>query len=276
MKKTRELPILLGVILLVFIMNFMVFRLAYLKEPVFLTHVFTAEQGDGNLNKLYYITNEDDQRTPVWVFWPELGEDISGEEPFWCMEEKTCGTYSVRTFALTYDFLDELPIENEMILTQMQIKWSDGTETLADVGELHIFAASKIPREDWTDGGIGFFDHIPYDSYEKTFLEDVTLTGVNMPLQDAYGDLLTVTDQNGNEITFPLVQETNDTFYMQTQFVIPEDDVRSHSVLALKPVLEGVGADGKPMRFFMEESARYVPEWSVVEIYRILHMKEAV
>lgn len=276
MKKTRDLPILLGAILLVFIMNFIMFRLAYLKEPVFLTHAFTAEQGNANLNIFYYITNKDDQRTPVWVYWSELGQDVSGEEPFWCMEESTHGTYSVRTFALTYDFLDQLAIQDEISLTQLVVEWSDGTQTLADIGELCIFGRSKIPEEDWNGRGNGFRESIPYESYQKIFSEDVTLTGVTMPWQDVYGDLLAVTDEKGKEIVFPLAEKKNDTFYMQTQFVVPKGDVRSHMVLAFKPVLEGIKADGRPVRFLMENSAQYVPDWSFIEIYRILHMKEAV
>lgn len=276
MKKIKELPILLGFIFLVFIMNFMVFRLAFLKEPVFLTHVFTAEQGGGNLNAFYYITNPEDQRTPVWVSWPELGEDVSGEEPFWCIEASTHGAYSVRTFALNYDFLDELPMEQEMVLTQMQVEWSDGTQTLAEIGELHVFAQREGTMENWDDWDIGFLNDAPYDGYEKTFLEDVTLTGVTMPLQEAYGDLLTVTDETGVELTFPITEKKNDTFYMQTQFVVPKEDARSHMVLALQPVLEGVRADGTPMTFWLDDSAQYVPEWNFIEIYRILHMKEAV
>lgn len=241
-----------------------------------MTHVFTAEQGDANLNKFYYITNEADQRSPVWVYWPELGEGISGEEPFWCMEESTHGVYSVRTFALTYDFLDELPLEDERLLTQMQVKWSDGTETLAEIGALYIFAERDISEEGWDSVGSGFRENIPYDSYEKTFLEDMTLTGVRMPLEDRYGDLLSVTDQAGEEMAFPLAEKKNDTFTMQTQFVVPKKDARSHMVLELKPVLEGVRANGQPIRLLMEDSARYVPDWSFVEVYRILHMKGAV
>jgi len=35
MKKQRELTMILGVIVLVFVLNFFVFRLAYLQEPIF-------------------------------------------------------------------------------------------------------------------------------------------------------------------------------------------------------------------------------------------------
>ena len=40
MKKQRELTMILGVIVLVFVLNFFVFRLAYLQEPIFLTHAY--------------------------------------------------------------------------------------------------------------------------------------------------------------------------------------------------------------------------------------------
>lgn len=276
MRKTKELHILLGFILLVFIMNFMVFRLAYLKEPVFLTHALTARQGDTNWNSFYYITNKDDHRTPIWAYWSELGEDVSGGEPFWCMEESTHGAYSVRTFALTYDFLDQLAIQDTISLKQLVVEWSDGTQTLADIGELCVFGRSEYSEEGWNGVGNGFRESIPYESYQKIFPEDVTLTGVTMPLQETYGDLLTVMDEKGKEIVFPLAQKKNDTFYMQTQFVVPKEDARSHMVLALKPVLEGVRADGTPMVFLLDDSAQYVPDWSFIEIYRILHMKGAV
>ena len=41
MKKQKDLTMILGVIVLVFVLNFFVFRLAYLKEPRFLAHAYT-------------------------------------------------------------------------------------------------------------------------------------------------------------------------------------------------------------------------------------------
>ena len=53
---------ILGVIVLVFVLNFFVFRLAYLKEPLFLTHAYTFAAEESSDVGFYYITNSDEKR----------------------------------------------------------------------------------------------------------------------------------------------------------------------------------------------------------------------
>ena len=57
MKKQKDLTMILGVIVLVFVLNFFVFRLAYLKEPLFLTHAYTFGAEESSDVGFYYITN---------------------------------------------------------------------------------------------------------------------------------------------------------------------------------------------------------------------------
>ena len=55
MKKQKDLTMILGVIVLVFVLNFFVFRLAYLKEPLFLTHAYTfAAEESSDVEKMKF------------------------------------------------------------------------------------------------------------------------------------------------------------------------------------------------------------------------------
>ena len=75
MKKQRELTMILGVIVLVFVLNFFVFRLAYLQEQIFLTHAYAFTAEESSHVGFYYITNADEKRQPLEITCPELGED---------------------------------------------------------------------------------------------------------------------------------------------------------------------------------------------------------
>lgn len=133
---------ILGVIVLVFVLNFFVFRLAYLQEPIFLTHAYAFTAEESSHMGFYYITNADEKRQPLEITCPELGED----EIFEVIDTEQWqghGMYTWNEMWVDFDVPDRIGDLSNVILTQMQVKWSDGTETPVDIGEVRFLAAQE-------------------------------------------------------------------------------------------------------------------------------------
>lgn len=268
MKREKELTVILGIIVLVFVMSFFIFRLAHLKEPVFLPHayVFTAE--DSSQVGFYYITNDDEKRRPVKVTCPELGENAV----FPVMHTEQWQGHSMYTWNemwVNFDFWEEVDDLSSVILTQMHVQWSDGTEMPVDIGEVRFLEKEAKRSLQWTE--MELRDNDAY--YTMEIPEELTVKGVHIPMRSHFSDLLTVEDEAGQPLTFPAVYEKGDTLTLRTSISLTEKDHRAHMVIDVVPVLEMETAKGEKVCAYLYDSLRYTPEKNILEIYRILHMK---
>lgn len=268
MKKQRELTMILGVIVLVFVLNFFVFRLAYLQEPIFLTHAYALTAEESFHVGFYYITNADEERQPLEITCPELGED----EVFAVIDTAQWqghGMYTWNEMWVDFDVPERVGDLSNVILTQMQVKWSDGTETPVDIGEVRFLAAQEEQSLPWTEMETDDTDA----SYSMEVPEDLTVTGIRMPMENHFSDLLTVKDHEGQPMTFPVAYQKGDTLSLETELSLTEKDNRAHMVIDVVPVLEMETAAGEKVCAYLYDSMKYTPDMNILEIYRILHMK---
>lgn len=268
MKKQRELTTILGVIVLVFVLNFFVFRLAYLQEPIFLTHAYTFTSEESSDVGFYYITNADETRYPLEITCPELGDDEAFEVTG-TQQLTEHGIYAWNEMWVDFDVQDRVGDLSNVILTQMQIKWSDGTETMADIGEVRFLGKEEKRTLLWTQMGAGDTEA----SYSMEVPEDLTVTGIHMPMGNRFSDLLTVEDGAGQPLTFPKNYQKGDTLSVDTDVFLTEKDNRAHMVIDVVPVLEMETPAGEKVCAYLYNSMKYTPDMSILEIYRILHMK---
>ncbi|WP_278871971.1 hypothetical protein [Anaerotignum lactatifermentans] len=269
MKKQKELTMILGVIVLVFVLNFFVFRLAYLQEPIFLTHAYAFTAEESSRMGFYYITNADEKRQPLEISCPELGED----EIFEVIDTEQWqghGMYTWNEMWVDFDVPERVGDLSNVILTQMQVKWSDGTETPVDIGEVRFLAAQEEQVLSWSGMGAGDTDA----SYSMEVPEDLTVTGIRMPMENHFSDLLMVKDGEGQPMTFPASYQQGDTLSLETELSLTEKDNRAHMVIDVVPVLEMETATGEKVCAYLYDSMKYTPDMNILEIYRILHMKE--
>lgn len=156
-----------------------------------------------------------------------------------------------------------------MMLTQMQVKWSDGTETPVDIGEVRFLAAQEEQVLSWSRMGAGDTDA----SYSMEVPEDLTVTGIRMPMENHFSDLLMVKDGEGQPMTFPASYQQGDALSLETELSLTEKDNRAHMVIDVVPVLEMETAIGEKVCAYLYDSMKYTPDMNILEIYRILHMK---
>lgn len=268
MNKEKNLTVILGVIVLVFVLNFFVFRLAYLKEPLFLTHAYTFAAEESSDVGFYYITNDDEKRQPLEITCPELGED----EVFEVIDTEQWqghGIYTWNKMRVDFDVPDRVGDLSNVILTQMQVKWSDGTETMVDIGEVCFLGKEGKRVLPWTQMGFGDTNA----SYVMEVPEELTVTGIHMPMENRFSDLLTVKDREGQPLTFPKTYQKGDTLSVDTDLLLTEKDNRAHMVIHVAPVLEMETTEGEKVYAYLPNSMHYTPEMNILEIYRILHMK---
>ena len=268
MRKQKDLTMILGVIVLVFVLNFFVFRLAYLKEPLFFTHAYTFAAEESSDVGFYYITNSDEKRQPLEITCPELGEDevfeVTGTQQW--VEH---GLYTWNKMRVDFNVQDRVGDLSNMILTQMQVKWSDGTETMVDIGEVRFLGKEEKRTLLWTQIGAGDSGA----SYSMEVPEDLTVTGIRMPMENRFSDLLTVEDGEGQPLTFPKTYQKGDTLSVKTDVFLTEKDNRAHMVIHVVPVLEMETAEGEEVCAYLYSSMHYTPVMNIIEIYRIMHMK---
>lgn len=153
--------------------------------------------------------------------------------------------------------------------SQMQVKWSDGTETPVDIGEVRFLAAQEEQVLPWSRMGAGDTDA----SYSMEVPEDLTVTGIRMPMENHFFDLLMVKDGEGQPMTFPASYQQGDTLSLETELSLTEKDNRAHMVIDVVPVLEMETAKGEKVCAYLYDSMKYTPDMNILEIYRILHMK---
>lgn len=268
MKKQRQLTMILGVIVLVFVLNFFVFRLAYLQEPIFLTHAYAFTAEESSHVGFYYITNADEKRQPLEITCPELGED----EIFEVIDTEQWqghGMYAWNEMWVDFDMQERVGDFSSVILTYMLVKWSDGTETPVDIGEVRLMGTEEEQVLPWTQMGAGDTDA----SYSMEVPEDLTVTGIRMPMENHFSDLLTVKDGEGQPMVFPAAYKKGNTLTLRTDLSLAEKDNRAHMVIDVVPVLEMETAEGEKVCAYLHDSLHYTPEMNILEIYRILHMK---
>lgn len=268
MKKQKDITMILGAIVLVFILNFFVFRLAYLQEPIFLTHAYAFTAEESSHVGFYYITNADETRQPLGIICPELGED----EIFEVIDTEQWqghGIYTWNEMWVDFDIPERIGDLSNVILTQIQVKWSDGTEMPVDIGEVRFLAAEEKQTLPWTWTGAGDQDAF----YSMEIPEDLTVTGICMPMENHFSDLLTVKDSEGQPMTFPVSYEQGNPLFLKTELSLAETDNRAHMVIDVVPVLEMETAAGEKVCAYLYDSMKYTPDMNILEIYRILHMK---
>lgn len=268
MKKEKELGTILGVIVLVFALSFLVFRLAHLKEPIFLTHAYVFSAEESSRVGFYYITNDDEDRQPLEITCPELGEDAA----FPVTNTEQWQGHSIYTWNemwVDFDFGEQANDLNSFFLTGMRVKWSDGTEMPVDIGEMRFLEKEQMRALQWTqteasDTNVFYSMEVP---------EDLTVTGIRIPMENYFSNLLTVEDGEGQPLAFPADYKKGDTLTLKTSLSMTEQDHRAHMVIDVVPVVEMKTAEGETVCAYLEDSLRYTPEMNILEIYRILHMK---
>ncbi|CDD61664.1 unknown [Clostridium sp. CAG:505] len=110
-------------------------------------------------------------------------------------------------------------------------------------------------------------------SYVMEVPEDLTVTGIRMPMENRFSDLLTVEDGEGQPLTFPKTYQKGDTLSVETDVFLTEKDNRAHMVIHVVPVLEMETAEGEEVCAYLYSSMHYTPVMNIIEIYRIMHMK---
>ncbi|SHJ97728.1 hypothetical protein [Anaerotignum lactatifermentans] len=139
-----------------------------------------------------------------------------------------------------------------------------------DIGEVRFLAAQEEQALTWSGMGAGDTDA----SYSMEVPEDLTVTGIRMPMENHFSDLLMVKDGEGQPMTFPASYQQGDTLSLETELSLTEKDNRAHMVIDVVPVLEMETAKGEKVCAYLYDSMKYTPDMNILEIYRILHMKE--
>ncbi len=268
MHKEKNLAMILGVIVLVFVLNFFVFRLAYLKEPLFLTHAYAFAAEEASHVGFYYITNADEKRQPVEITCPELGEDevfqVTNTEQW-----QGHGIYAWNKMWVDFNVPERVGDLSNVILTQMMVKWSDGTETPVDIGEVCFLGKEENKILPWTQMEAGDASAL----YSMEVPEDLTTTGISMPMSNRFFNLLSIKDENGQPITLPKAYQKGDNLTLSTELSLTEKDNRAHMVIDVVLILDMETASGEKVCAYLPNSMHYTPEMNILEIYRILHMK---
>lgn len=270
MKKKWELPLVFGVILFVFFINIAIYLTARLEEPVFLSHYYSVPLEDQFSLEFSYIANRDEEKEILSVSLPELG-DVEGIP--WGQSKEDYGVYSLYQTSVEFFFPEDL-LDSDLIFTEMEILCADGSRTLADVGEVHLF----VPFQESPALTVSSTE-VDSDGTTQTkwkALEDVEILGISHYGENRFSDLIQLETDNGEEIEFPAVLTAGDSFSLHAGFEIPQGDYRRQEIIGVRPWLQIRESDGSTRQVSMETAVEHYPNMGFRQIYRILKMKGAI
>lgn len=272
MKRKYEIPIVLGLILFAYIINLMVYFATRLEEPVFLSHYYSQPMEENPRMKFYYIANRDEEKGIKSLSFLENNAQLGEIQ---CLEwEKTdIGVYSVYTADVEFCFPEDVQ-HSEIIVTRLDVKWEDNLETVADIGEIHLYPIeekSDVMKMTGTGSDNGG------NAYTKwQVMQDVEILGVGYYGENRFSDLLAVKGEGGVSLSFPILLSAGEFFRMDTSFVIPVGEYRRQEVVHVVPLLQVRCEDGSVAEIPVYNSMDYEPNLGFRQIYRILMMKGAI
>ena len=270
MRKKLEIPVVLGLILVVFFINITVHLAARLEEPVFLSHYYSVPMEDWISLEFSYIANRDEEKVIHSVRLPEAG-DTEGDP--WGSTREEYGVYSLYRTSIEFYFPEDM-LDADLIFTEMEITWEDGTQTTADIGEVHLYEDAAGNSVLQVTGSGTDSEGRAYTKWQTQ--EDVEILGVTHYGENRFSDVIKLVGEEDKPQEFPVSLEAGDFFRMDAYFDIPRGDYRRQEVVGIRPLLQIQEAGGGIRYVPMEETAAHYPNLDFRQIYRILKMKGAI
>ena len=270
MRKKLEIPVALGLILVVFFINITVHLAARLEEPVFLSHYYSVPMEDWISLEFSYIANRDEEKVIHSVRLPEVG-DTEGDP--WGSTREEFGVYSLYRTSIEFYFPEDM-LDADLIFTEMEITWQDGTQTTADIGEVHLYEDAAGNSVLQVTGSGTDSEGRAYTKWQTQ--EDVEILGVTHYGENRFSDVIKLVGEEDKPQEFPVSLEAGDFFWMDDYFDIPQGDYRRQEVVGIRPLLQVKETDGSIRYVPMEEAVEHSPNLGFRQIYRILKMKGAI